>query len=85
MLGLGQALEPDLDLDPLADVARDRDHRGRAVGQLHPLDHELHGDRRAVRRLELGHDRAHVAPAGCELVDDGQQPRRLHRRESIRQ
>ena len=27
----------------------------------------------------------HVAPAGCQLVDDGQQPGRLHRRETIRE
>ncbi len=53
MLGLGESLQADLDLDPLADVPGDGDDPARAIGQLDRLGDELDRDRAIVRETQL--------------------------------
>ena len=48
VLGLGQALETDLDLDPIADVAGDGDDARRTSRALDQLQDDLDRDRAAV-------------------------------------
>ncbi len=60
MLGLGEPLQPHLDLDPLADVARDGDDPACAVGQLDRPCDEFDRGRPIAAEPELGQDRLDV-------------------------
>ena len=83
VLGLGQALETDLDLDPVGDVAGDRDDGRRPVAGGEWLQHDLDRHRRAARRLDLGHHRRGVSSSGGDLVDEAGQPGRVGRPDEI--
>ena len=70
---LGQALEADLDLDPVADVARDGDDAARSVRQADPLEGDLDRDRPTAGDLVLGHDRRDVTLARRDRPDEARQ------------
>ena len=73
MLGLRQALEADLDLDPLADVPSDRDDRARAARQVDRLQDDLDRRRPAVSRQVIEHHRRRRAFARDQRADDRRQ------------
>ena len=64
VLGLGEPLEPDLDLDALTDVVGDRDDPGRAAREVHVLDDELHGQRSIGPDAQFREDRFGLARVG---------------------
>ena len=53
MLGLGESLQADLDLDPLADIPGDGDDPTRSIGQLDWLGDELDRDRAIALETQL--------------------------------
>ena len=72
MLGLGQPLEADLDLDPLVDVAGDRDDRPRPVRQLDRPEDDL--DRVAGRPSCGRYSSMTVEPSGPSLPRPSRMP-----------
>ena len=83
VLGLRQALEPDLDLDPLADVAGDGHDAAAPARQLDRLEHDLDRDRVPVRKVVRHHDGRVVALAGREEPDDRAEALDLGRRQQV--
>ena len=70
MLGLGQALEPDLDLDPLANVPSDGDDGERTARQFDRLQDDLDRCRPTVSRQVIEHDRQRWSIARDQRADD---------------
>ena len=85
VLGLGEPLEADLDLDPVGDVACDRDDRRRSALGGQRLQDDLDREGRTARGLDLGHDRRGAASAGRDLVDETRQSRGIGGSHEVRE
>ena len=70
VLGLDQALESDLGLDPFADVAGDRHDRATPDGQLDRLDQDLDGDGTPIRGAVVQDDGRRVLLATHDRPDE---------------
>ena len=77
MLGLGEAPEVRLGLDPVGDVARDGDDPAVLAGRRDVLEQDLDGDRPAIAVAEREGRRARVERAADERLDEAADPDRV--------
>ena len=74
---LRKALEPDLRVDPIADVPGDRNDRSIPRRQVDRVQYDLDGDRSAVPDSVVEDDRRGVLPATHERLDEIREAGRL--------